>query len=93
MITANEARELAGPTLEEKVEALGRRIEELAKEGRRVLRCGYDYDQDQDLWIHGGYSSTEDWKKATQILRDKGFEVDFYYTELQFVDMYTRVKW
>lgn len=93
MITAQTARQLAGPTVEEKVEALGRRIHELAKEGRRQLRCGYDYDQDQELWINGGYTKTEQWLSAVNILKNHGFEVEFYYNEGQFVDMYTRITW
>lgn len=93
MITAEQAKKLAGPTLEEKVEALGAKIEELAKQGKRCLYTGYQYREDEDLWIHGGYSNSEDWKKAKQLLESKGFKVSFFYEERQFVDMYTIISW
>lgn len=93
MITAEEARQLAGKTVEEKVESLCATIRELASEHKRVCRCGYDHAEDADLWIHGGYSGTKDWMEAKKILEGAGFEVSFFYEERQFVDMYTLVKW
>jgi len=94
MITAAEARGLAGRTIEEKVEAIGNRIKELALEGKRVLRTSYDYREDNDFWVNAGYSSTAEWKAACKMLRDAGYAVDFYYVEGSIaVDMYTIIKW
>lgn len=94
MIDAKTAKKLAGPTVEERVKAIGPTIEKLAKEGKRSLRCGYDYSEDKDLWINGGYSRSDEWNQAKTFLEKLGFEVSFYYNEgSQFVDMYTVIKW
>lgn len=93
MISASEARSLAGPTLDEKIESIGVRIEELAKEKKRVLRCGWDYTPDKELWIDGGYGNTKEWLKAKKKLEALGYHVEFYYSEGQFVDMYTKITW
>lgn len=91
MITAREAREIAGPTdeeiinqvVEEACEAIRLKAED---KGRKVcLRCGF--------WANEGYSGTEKYKKACQKLKDLGFEVEFFYEERQFVDMGTIIKW
>lgn len=92
-ITANKARELAGKTVGEKVYSIGERIRELATQKKRALRCGYDYDADSDLWINGGYGRTAEWKEAVEMLEKEGFRVSFYYSENQFVDMYTIIEW
>lgn len=92
--TAAEARELAGPTLDEKVDCLLESIKEAAQNEKRVLRTGWDYTKHKDLWIDGGYNQTEEWKKACDILQRLGFEVQFYYNDGSMaVDMYTVIKW
>ena len=93
MIRAEEARKIAGLTLQEKIDAVGVAIENAAKNGKRELRTGWDYTEDRDLWIEGGYSQTDEWNKAYIILTDLGYKVSFYYKELQFVDMYTLIEW
>lgn len=94
MINAKEAKELAGPTLDEKIESLGETIEFLAKQKRRQLRTGWDHDADKSLWIDGGYQSTDEWKEAKKKLEEMGYKVSFFYKEgSQFVDMYTLVEW
>jgi hypothetical protein len=93
MITAEQARAIMPRTLEVKLEDIGNRIEELAKEGKNRLRGGYDYDKDKDLWISGGYSNSEEYLKAKQYLENLGFKVSFYYMELQLVDMYVLIEW
>lgn len=86
-ITAKEARELAGPTVEEHVEAAFEEIRKAATEKkRRVALHG-------PFWTNGGYGRTNDYKEACKLLEKEGFEVEFYYEEKQFVDMYTVVKW
>lgn len=93
MISAKEAREIAGPTLDEKIEEIGERIEELAKEKKRVLRCSWDYTKHPELWVNGGYAGTKEWNEAKAKLEELGYKVTFYYSEGQFVDMYTKIEW
>lgn len=94
MLTAEQARKLSGRTTKEKVEALLVSLEKKASEGGRMLRCGYDHKEDEDLWIHGGYNNTEEHKEAVEILKGLGYEVSFYYQDGSFaVDMYTKVEW
>lgn len=93
MITAKEARELAGKTVKEKVEALCLAIEQAARSKGRQLRTGWEYKDDKDLWIDGGYSRTKEWEEAKNILEGLGYKVTFYYKETQFVDMYTLIEW
>ncbi len=86
-ITAQEARELAGPTVQERVDAVYPLIRKAAEEKKREVHL-------HGWWAHGGYSGdTPDWKQACDILRQDGYTVDFFYEERQFVDMYTVVKW
>jgi len=93
MISAKEARNISGETVEEKVEKLHNAIIALAKDGKRELRTGYQHKDNPELWINGGYSKTPDWQSAKKILEDLGYSVEFYYAELQFVDMYTIIRW
>lgn len=93
MLTAKEARILVGETVNEKVEKILVKVAELAKAKQTKLRCGYDYDIDEELWMYGGYNQTEDWKKAVSILKGLGYKVSFFYEERQFVDMYTLIEW
>lgn len=92
-ITAEQARKLAGKTVDEKVDDLLVEIENSAKQGKRQLRTSWEYSGDEDLWVRGGYDETDEWKAAKKILTDLGYTVEFYYNELQFVDMYTLIKW
>jgi hypothetical protein len=92
-LTAAEARKLAGPTVQERVDDILVAIEKLAKQGKRQLRTGWDYDKDRELWIDGGYSNTPEWREAIKILSELGYKAQFYYNCGQFVDMYTLIKW
>lgn len=92
--TAAEAKALAGKTADECVDDLLIAIKAAAEQKKRSLRTGWDYKADQELWVHGGYKPTENWKKAKEILEKLGFDVTFYYSEGSFaVDMYTLIKW
>lgn len=86
-ITALEARELAGPTIEEHVEYAYELIRAAATKKYRSTELTSDF------WINEGYSRTKNWNKACDILRADGFTVDFFYEERQFVNMFTVVKW
>lgn len=94
MFTAAEAKRLAGESLEEKVAKLGEAIKVAATNKKRQLRTGWEYKDDKDLWIQGGYKPTEDWTKAKKMLELAGYTVDFYYSDGSIaVDMYTIIKW
>ena len=86
-ITAEEARKLAGPTVQEQVDIVYQMIREAATNGKRSINLH------DGLWVNGGYSSTDEYKQAVNMLKDDGFVVDFFYEERQFVNMYTIVKW
>lgn len=93
-LTALEARELSGPTLDERIAALCDSIRTVAATGRRDLRCGYDHKADDGLWINGGYNQTPEWRQAKAKLEALGYTVEFYYADGSFaVDMYTLIKW
>lgn len=88
MITAKEARELAGPTVEERVSEVFVAIRAAASSKARSVNLHGDF------WEHGGYGKTKEWCDAKKILENQGFVVEFYYNGGgQFVDMYTIVKW
>lgn len=90
-MTAVQAREIAGPTIEERVDAAVDAalidIRAAAEKKRRQISLH------ADLWTHGGYSSTDEYTRACEVLRGLGYTVEFFYEELQFVNMYTVVKW
>ena len=86
-ITAEQARELAGPTVQERVAAVYPLIRTAAEQKKRVVALH------DSFWVNGGYSSSAEWKEACEILRKDGFVVEFFYDERQFVAMYTIVKW
>lgn len=85
--TAAEARELAGPTVEEIVNDAIEEIKKAAQNKKRSLRLNSDF------WTKGGYSTTPDWLKAVKLLEGLGYDVKYHYEERQFVDHYTLVSW
>lgn len=87
LITAKQARKISGLTAEEQVELVCEQIQKAAEEKKREIHLHGEF------WAHGGYNLTDDYKCATKILKDLGYEVKFHYEERQFVDMYTVVKW
>lgn len=94
VITASEAREISGKTLEEKIESIFPAIREAAVNKQRSLKTGWEYKEDQDLWINEGYIRTENWKKAKKELEKLGYTVSFYYNDSSIAaDMYTLISW
>ena len=87
MLTAMEARELAGPTPEERVEIVTAAIREAAVAKKRKLALT------DRFWVYEGYDRTADYQKACEMLKKLGYKVSFFYEERQFVDMYTIVEW
>lgn len=80
-LTAQEARELVGPTPQDHVDLVYPMIREQAEKGKRFLRLGMGF------WADEGYKPTKNYKEACEILRKDGYVVKFYYQEHQFVDM------
>lgn len=87
MITANEARGLAGPSVQERVDMIEDTIRKAAENKKRSVALH------DSFWVNEGYSQTNDYKQAVKILEGLGFKVRFFYEERQFVDMYTIVEW
>lgn len=87
-ITAAEAREIAGPCIEDHLAEAYAEIRKAAEDKRREARLHSEF------WTREGYSRTRNWIEAVDVLTKDGFVVDFFYRELSIaVDMYTVVKW
>jgi hypothetical protein len=91
MITAQQARELAGPSVDEYLEHISSLIEKEAKEKRHELIIR---SEPYGSWLYPSY------EKAPKVAKDvinklnsNGFQVSLYYQELQFVDMGLWIKW
>jgi len=93
MITAKQAREIAGPTLEESINAhldeLEVKIKAASERKRReiILRSS-PYSK----WAYKQEGS-EIGKAVIAELKKIGFEVHTYYKETQFVDIGLVIKW
>jgi hypothetical protein len=85
-ITAQEARALAGPTVQERVDAVYLLIRKAAEKKERRVHL-------HDWWANEGYRGSAEYKQACMILEGDGYKVSFYYEERQFVEMYTIVEW
>lgn len=86
-ITAAEARRLAGPTVQERVDEVYPLIREAAEKGKRFVTLR------DSFWVNDGYSKTKEYQQACMILEGDGYKVSFFYEERQFVNMYTTVEW
>ncbi len=90
-LTAAEARNLAGPTFDETVNAM---VDGALAYIRQVAeKKGREVHLNAPEWVHGGYSQSKEWKAATAELQRLGYTVELFYEERQFVNMYTVVKW
>lgn len=90
MITAEQARLLAGPTAEEYLEIISDRIEKAAKNKERevIIR-----DNPYADWLYSEQNMPAVPRKVVETLRKNGFTVSLYYNELQFVDMGLWIRW
>lgn len=92
-LTAAEAREIAGPTVTERVDAAIDMIRAAAEKKQRKVSLH------DDFWVNGGYGSdrtttlAKQYDEAVKQLKELGFKVSFFYEERQFVNMYTVVEW
>lgn len=88
IISAAEARKLAGPSPQERVNELEPLIKKAALEQKRHINLH------DSFWVNEGYSGTKEYKLAKMILEGLGYKVSFYYKEHSIaVDMYTIVEW
>jgi len=92
-LSAAEAREIAGPTPVERVDAALDKIRAAAENKKRTVALH------DDFWVNGGYGSdrstllAKQYDEAVKQLKELGYKVSFFYEERQFVDMYTVVEW
>jgi hypothetical protein len=86
-ITAEEARKLAGPSIDSLLEEAYELIRDAASRGKSIVKLT------TPDWSRGGYNTSPEWKAAKTALEADGFTVTFYYEERQFVNMYTEVRW
>lgn len=87
MITATEAKQLSGPTIEEMCEFFDQPIREAAKKGARKI-CIF-----HGLLENEAYCNTAKWKEFQQAMKELGFATSLHYEERQFVDMRINVSW
>lgn len=87
MITAKEARELAGPTIEEMCEFFDSHIREAAKNKERSITVFHGQLENE------AYGRTKRWKAFQEAMAKLGFVAELYYEERQFVDMRITIKW
>ena len=90
MITAQEARELSGPSAQEYLEFIEQRIRKAAenKALETVIR-----ERPYCDWLYSEKDLPSEPRKALEALRENGFSVTLYYYEGQFVDIGLRISW
>ena len=90
MLTAEEARNLSGPSAENYLKEIEPYIQKAASAKERfvIIRknpyAGWLYDE-KDL--------SPEARRAVGMLRDAGYKLSLYYIELQFVDMGLQIDW
>ena len=87
MITAKEAIELAGPTIEELAEFFDEPIRKAATDKKRSV-CVYHGQLENEA-----YGRTQRWKDFVEYMRKLGFNAELFYEERQFVDMRITISW
>jgi hypothetical protein len=87
MITAKEAIELAGPTIEEMAEFFDKPIRDAAAKKERSVTVYHGSLENE------AYSRTNRWKEFVAYMAKLGFVAELYYYEGQFVDMRITIKW
>ena len=90
MITAAEARELAGPTAEEYLKEIEVFIRDAATKKQRSITIRKN---PYSGWLYNEKDTPPEAKIAIQQLRDAGYSVSLYYMELQFVDIGLEISW
>ncbi|MHB1630650.1 MAG: hypothetical protein ACYCQL_00335 [Acidithiobacillus sp.] len=90
MMTATEARELAGPNADEYLKEIEVYIREAAtRKERSVIIRKNPYAS----WLYDERDMSPEARIAVNKLREAGYTVLLYYVELQFVDMGLEIEW
>lgn len=87
MITAQEARQLAGPTIQEMCEFFDSHIRTAAEKGCREVTVYHGHLEDE------AYGNTAVWKRFVAAMAELGFGAKLYYYEGQFVDTKITIYW
>lgn len=87
MITAQQARELSGPTSEEYALFFEEAIKDAAAKGERQI-CKYHGQLENEA-----YSRTKKWGDFVAYMKSLGYDASLYYYEGQFVDMRINISW
>lgn len=87
MITAKEAIEMSGPTIEEMAQFFDKPIREAAAKKERSVTVYHGQLEDE------AYGNTKRWKEFVDYMAKLGFLADLYYYAGQFVDMRITIKW
>lgn len=90
MITAEQARELSGPTCEEYLKMLEEYIRPAAEAKKRSVTIR---SEPFAQWMYNESSLASEKKKTVDELRRLGFEVKLLYKESQFVDIGMIISW
>ena len=87
MITAKEAIEISGPTIEEMAEFFDKPIREAAAKKERSVTVYHGVLENE------AYGRTKRWQEFVTYMNKLGFVAELYYHEGQFVDMRITIKW
>jgi len=87
MITAKEAKELSGPSIEEMAEFFDKFIRQAAEAKERRVTVYHGILENE------AYGQTKRWKEFVAYMAKLGFVAELYYDEGQFVDMRITIKW
>ena len=87
MITAKEAKELSGPTIEEMAEFFDKPIREAAAKKQRSVTIYHGQLENE------AYSRSKRWKEFVDYMAKLGFVAELYYYECQFVVVGITIKW
>ena len=86
-ITAEQARALMPFDAGSEVNKVYASIRMAASAGKTKLHLHGDF------WANQGYNTSDEYKRACEILRADGYKVEFFYEEKQFANFYTIVSW
>jgi hypothetical protein len=88
MITAKEAAQIAGPTIEELCEFFDPFIRGAAKKGNRTVAVFHGKLENE------AYKNTDRWKSFVDQMKKYGYSVQLYYQECSIaVDMRILISW
>jgi len=87
MISAKEARQISGPTIEEMCEFFDPHIRAAAEQKEKSVTVFHGQLENE------AYSNTTIWKKFVEEMKKHGFDASLYYYEGQFVVMRITIHW